>query len=313
MSERGAASPDRARLVEIGPDVYAWIQPDGTWWINNAGAIVADGGVLVVDTCATVRRTQRFLVALRGAVPDAAIRFAVNTHQHGDHTYGNSQLPAETVLIGHERMREGLGVDPIIDRCPPFWDPIPDWGPVERRLPDVAVDSSLAVYLGPRRVESHHPGGPAHTTGDLIVWLPEQRVLFTGDLVFAGLTPLVVMGSVTGALSALDWLRSFGPEVVVPGHGPILTGGEIARVFDEQRRYYRFLLEVAEEGLRAGHSPLETARNVDLGEFADWPDAERLVLNLRRIYADRSGEPLDLMAAFADAVAWRGGPMPTSV
>ena len=78
---------------------------------------------------------------------------AVNTHQHGDHTYGNSLLPAATVLIGHERMREGLRTDPVIDGCPAFWAPVPDWGPVQRRLPDVAItastrDADLGEFAG---------------------------------------------------------------------------------------------------------------------------------------------------------------------
>ena len=78
---------------------------------------------------------------------------AVNTHQHGDHTYGNCLLPSAAVLVGHERMREGLREDPVIDGCPPFWDPVPDWGPVVRRLPDITVGSSLTVHLGDRRVD----------------------------------------------------------------------------------------------------------------------------------------------------------------
>jgi cyclase len=307
------AEPDAARLHELRPGVHAWVQPDGSWWVNNAGAVGDDAGVLVIDTCATARRTHRFLTALEGATGGAQIRWAVNTHQHGDHTYGNSLLPAATVLIGHEEMREGLRVDPIIDGCPAFWSPVPDWGPVERRLPDVTITGSTTVHVGERRVELRHPGGPAHTTGDLVAWLPDDRVLFAGDLVFAGLTPLVFMGSVTGALAALDWLAALGPELLVPGHGPVLAGGEIERVLDEHRRYYRFVLAQADSGLARGATPLQVARDAPLGEFADWADAERLVLNLHRVYADRAGHDLDLVTALFDAVTWLGHPMPTSV
>ncbi|MQA32117.1 MBL fold metallo-hydrolase [Modestobacter roseus] len=308
-----AAAPDTARLVEVRPGTQAWVQPDGSWWINNAGAVVGDGAVLVVDTCATAERTSRFLSAVDRATDGAPVRLAVNTHQHGDHTYGNSLLPTATVLLGHEAMREGLRVDPVIDGCPPFWAPVPDWGPVQRRLPDVAVTAATTVHVGGRAVQLRHPGGPAHTTGDLIAWLPDERVLFAGDLVFAGLTPLVFMGSVPGALAAVDWLAALDPEVVVPGHGPVLTGGDVDRVLDEHRRYYRLVLALGEQGLAAGRTPLETARDADLGEFGAWADAERLVLNLHRVYADRGGRAFDLMAALGDAVAWLGGPMATSV
>ncbi|GIM93153.1 hypothetical protein Ato02nite_049460 [Paractinoplanes toevensis] len=187
---------------------------------------------------------------------------------------------------------------------------MPDWGPVVRRLPDVTVASTLTLHVGEREVELMHPG-PAHTTGDLIAWLPAERVLFSGDLVFAGLTPLVFMGSVTGALRAIDWLAGLEPAVVVPGHGPVLTGDDIGRVFDEHRRYYRLVQRIADEG--RGLSPLDAARQAELGEFAGWADAERLVLNLHRAYADRAGTDIDLIAAFTDATTWLGGPMSTSV
>jgi cyclase len=210
-------------------------------------------------------------------------------------------------------MREALRVDPLIDGCPPAWQPVPDWGPVQRRLPDVAVEARQTLYVGDRRVELLHPGGPAHTTGDLIVWLPDEAVLYSGDLVFAGLTPLVLMGSVTGALKTIDWLQSFEPRILVPGHGPVLTGADIARVLDEQRRYYRFVLDVADKGISQGLTPLEAAKEASLGEFADWLDAERIVLNLHREYADREGRDPDLATALGDAINWLGGPMHTSV
>ena len=306
-------TPESARLEELRPGVYSWVQPDGSWWVNNAGAVAGGDGLLVIDTCATVTRTRRFLAALDSATRGTPVRMAVNTHQHGDHTYGNCLLPSAAVLVGHERMREGLREDPVIDGCPPFWDPVPDWGPVVRRLPDVTVRSCLTVHLGDRQVDLLHPGGPAHTSGDLVAWLPAERVLYAGDLLFAGLTPLVFMGSLTGALAALDWLAGFAPHVVVPGHGRILTGAEIEQVLEEHRRYYRFVLALAEKGAATGQSPLAVAQDADLGEFSEWLDAERLVLNLHRAYADAVGVELDVAAAFADAVAWLGRPMHTSV
>ena len=307
-------APESAFLEQLLPGIYAYVQPDGSWWVNNAGAVADGGSVLVIDTCATASRTARFLGQLDEAVGGAPVRLAVNTHQHGDHTYGNSLLPATTVLFGQTNMREGLRVDPIIDGCPPAWQPVPDWGAVERRLPDVAVEMRQTLYVGERRVELMHPDGPAHTTGDLIAWLPDEAVMYSGDLVFAGITPLVFMGSVIGALNAVDWLEALQPGIVVPGHGPVLRDpADIERVFEEHRRYYRFVLDTADKAIKAGLTPLEAAKDVELGEFAAWPDPERIVLNLHREYADREGRDLDLVAALGDAVAWLGGPMRTTV
>ncbi|WP_248962027.1 MBL fold metallo-hydrolase [Sphaerisporangium perillae] len=292
----------------------AWVQPDGSWWLNNAGVVTGDDGCVVIDTCATERRTRRFLEAVREATGDAPLRLAVNTHQHGDHSYGNSLLPASTVIIGHEAMRQGLLVDPIIDGCPPIWTPVPDWGGVTRRVPAVTFRSELTVFTGDRRVELRHPGSAAHTTGDVIAWLPEERVLFSGDLIFHGLTPLVFMGSVEGALRSLDWMAAFEPAHVVPGHGPLLDERALPDVLAAHERYYRLILDTGERGRREGLSPLEAARRCDLGEFAGWADSERLVLNLHRAYLDAAGGgELDLIQAFTDAMALNGGPLRTSV
>lgn len=311
-------SPDptvtAGRLHEIADGVFAWVQPDGSWWINNAGAVAGPNGTLIVDTCATEARTRRFLDAVTAATHLAPVRMAVNTHEHGDHTYGNCLLPAAATLIGHPNMRAGLLADPTIDRCPPLWDPLPDWGNVTKRLPDITTHGArLDVFLGDRRVELHHPGYPAHTTGDLVAWLPGERVLFTGDLIFHGITPLVMAGSVEGALRSLAWIAAFDPEVLVPGHGPLVANDDLAGVLGDHERYYRFLLETAQAGIREGASPLETARQADLGAFDGWADAERIVLNLHRAYVDAGHGTFDIVAAFGDAIAWNGGPLTTHV
>ena len=304
-----AVAPGAAALHEIADGVFAWVQPDGSWWINNAGAVSAGDGTIVVDTCATEARTRRFLAALAAATGDRPLRLAVNTHQHGDHTYGNSLLPDTTVIVGHERMREALLADPLIEGCPPIWEPVPDWGRVTRRVPTVALRSDLTLYAGDRRVELRHPGEPAHTPGDVVAWVPDARVLFAGDLVFHGITPLVFMGSLDGALRSLDWLAAFGADRVVPGHGPLVAGADLPAVLADHERYYRVVLAAAEAGTRDRLTPLQAAQRCDLGDMADWPDGERLVANLHRAYADRAGVALDVGQTFADVLAYHGGPM----
>ncbi len=293
--------------------MWAYVQPDGSWWINNTGVIGGEDGVLVVDTCATASRTRAFLNAVDDARPGAEIRFAVNTHQHGDHTYGNSELPAGTTIIGQRNMRAALASDTIICGCPPFWQPVPQWGEVSLRLPTVTFDRSLELHLGDRNVEVQHPGFAAHTTGDAVVWLPDERVLFAGDLVFNGVTPLVFMGSVEGALRSLDWLRNFDAEIIVPGHGPVIERAAVGAVLDGIAEYYRFVQDSAEQGRRHGMNPLDAARAVELGEYAALPDSERIVLNIHRHFADLAGTDVDVVAALKDAVAFNGGPMPSHV
>ena len=300
-------------LVPLTDGVLAWIQPDGSWWLNNAGVVLGDGGPMLVDTCATERRTRRFLAAVADVSDGAPVRVAVNTHLHGDHTYGNSLLPEPAVIMAHEATRDGLLADTLLTATPPIWSPSPRWGALTLRAPTVVLRDRLTVYVGDRPVELHHPGYAAHTPGDVVAWLPDSGVLFTGDLIFHEVTPLVFMGSVDGAARSLEWLAAFGATTVVPGHGELIGGAGFAGVLDAHARYYRFVLRTASAGLADGLSPLDAARRADLGEFAAWPDAERLVLNLHRAYAERAGAPMDLLAAFNDAVAFNGGPLHCAV
>ncbi|MEU8825213.1 MBL fold metallo-hydrolase [Streptomyces sp. NPDC048636] len=302
-----------AFLTEVTDGVFAWIQPDGSWWLNNTGAISTTDGVVLVDTCATEPRTRALLDAVDRATGGRPIVSAINTHAHGDHTYGNSVLPENTVIIGHENTREALLEDTVIDGCPPFWNPVPDWGHVTRRPPLVTTRDGLTLHHGGHRIEVCHPGGTAHTTGDLAVWLPEPRVLFTGDLLFHGVTPLVLSGSIEGALKSLDWIAGFDPSHVVPGHGTLIDAGALPAALDTHRRYYQLVLDRARSGLHEGLTPLAAARLAPLGEFAALPDSERIVLNLHRVYADLTGKPLDIRQAWGDALTLNGAPMTTHV
>jgi cyclase len=275
--------------------------------------VLGPDGPVLVDTCATERRTRRFLDAVAFATGSAPIRMAVNTHLHGDHTYGNSLLPQSTVIFGHPATRDGMLADFVLASTPPIWSPTPEWGEVTLRPPTVLVHDRLTITTGDRRIELRYPGITAHTLGDIVAWLPDDGVLFTGDLIFHAVTPLVFMGSVDGALRSLDWLASFGASRVVPGHGSLIDGAAFADVLDAHARYYRFVLDTARRGQAEGLDPLTAARRADLGEFASWPDSERLVLNLHRAYAEANGSEMNILAAFNDAITYHGGPLRCAV
>jgi cyclase len=290
-------------ISQVAPNVYAYIQPDGTWWINNAGFIVGHDGVTLIDTCATEARTRALLAAVK-SVTDAPIRQVVNTHHHGDHTHGN-YLTAPAVIIGHRICREALEATGINHYTRAFVQP--DWGHLEFAAPTVTFESRIDVWTGNICAELHYIGGPAHTTNDVVAWLPEERVLYTGDLVFHGGTPFVVMGSISGTLKSLDRLRAFDATTVVPGHGPV-CGPE---VFDQIEAYIRFVQQIAADAHRNGTSAYDAAENADLGAFASLTDPERLVGNLHRALAELNGlpegGPLDIGAAIADMVRMNNG------
>jgi cyclase len=300
-------------LSEVASGVWAWTQDDGSWWINNAGVIAGDDGDVLVDTCATESRTRSFLDCVQEARQGTPLRFAVNTHLHGDHTNGNSLLAETTCIVGHSHMRAELAQNTIIDQCPPYWSPTPDWGDVRKRLPALTYDDRLVLHSGTREVHVIHPGYAAHTAGDSVVLVPDAGALFVGDLLFHQVTPLFFMGSLDGALRSLDWIADFDPDVVVPGHGEVVGRAALDSVLQTHRSYYELIHEAAIEGLRADMSPLEAARRTALGQFASMPDHERVVLNMHRAYTEISGRAFDMGAAFDDAVLYNHGPLHTHV
>lgn len=297
--------PGPPELVEVSAGIYAYVQPDGTWWINNTGFLVGPQGVISIDSCSTERRTRAYQRVI-ATVSAAPVRAIVNTHHHGDHTYGNCLFPG-AAIIGQERTRtEAIASGP--PRELGVWDG-PDWGELRLDPPFVTFAGELGLHAGDLRAEVRFVGTPAHTTNDSIVWIPERSVLFCGDLIFNGGTPFVLMGSVQGAIDVLEGvIRPLAASTIVPGHGQIFHD---AAPIDATLEYLRFVLDVARRSRAAGVPPLQAARESGLGPFAEWADAERIVGNLYRAGAELDGAPrggpIDIAAALADMVAYNGG------
>ncbi|KQX47816.1 MULTISPECIES: MBL fold metallo-hydrolase [unclassified Streptomyces] len=289
-------------VVALAPRVHAFVQPDGGWCLNNAGFLGDARESLLVDTAATERRARllRDAVLAEGLAPPGTV---VSTHHHGDHTYGNKVFLPEARIVGHENCRtEQLAAGHQLHL---LW-PATDFGDVDILPPSVTYREHLTLHVGDIEVRLIHPG-PAHTTGDSIVHLPEQGVVFTGDLVFQGGTPFLPMGSLAGSLRALALLRSLDAPTVVPGHGRVTDPS----AYDATERYLLWVRELGAEGYARGDTPLETARRTEPGEFAAWRESERLVANLHRAYAELEGlpegSPLDPAAVFGDMAAMNGG------
>ncbi|MEV0621616.1 MBL fold metallo-hydrolase [Nonomuraea sp. NPDC050404] len=292
------------RVEEVSDGVYAYLQPDGSWWINNTGFLAGRRGVIAIDSCATERRTRAFREAI-GKVSDRPVTTLINTHHHGDHTFGNWLFP-EATIVGHEGVREQI----IAEGVPAYraaWSAGVEWGKMEPTPPFLTYTDRITVYSDELRCEVRHVGYAAHTTNDSFVWIPERRLLFAGDLIFNGGTPFVVMGSVAGMLRALEQLRELEAETVVPGHGEV-CGPE---AYEPVESYLRFVQETARRGKEAGLAPLEAARQTDLGRWGELLDSERIVGNLHRAYAELDGQPLgapiDLFTAISDMITYNGG------
>jgi len=289
-------------LEEVSPDIYAYVQLDGSWGLNNTGFIKALDGLILIDTCFTEARTKAYLEAVR-RVSSLPMKTLINTHHHGDHTHGN-YLVSEAAIIGHELCRQTV-IETGLQALHPLF-PNVDWGDLELAPPFVTFNDRMDLYSGDMKIELIFMG-PAHTTNDIVAWLPDRKLLFAGDLLFNQGTPFVAMGSVSGSLQALKRLRDLGAETIVPGHGSV-CGPE---VMDDVEAYLTFIQETARQAFEAGLSPLEASRQADLGRFGEWHDSERIAGNLHRAYSELRWEPagtvLDLAPMVADMVSLNGG------
>jgi cyclase len=293
-------------MVEVAEDIYAYTQPPGGWCLSNAGVIVGPDSALVVDTLATESRARRLREALDGLCPGPG-RMLINTHHHGDHIFGNQVFGPSATIFAHELARTEIAETGLA--LTTLWPQV-EWGEIHVVLPTVTFADRLTIYVGSRRAELIHVG-PAHTTNDVVVWLPDERVLFAGDVVLSGATPFNLMGSMSGALAAIERLRALDPRTVVCGHGPV-AGPE---VLDENADYLIWIQRLADQGIGRGSTPLQVARDADLAIFDHLLDPERIVGNLHRAYADReggpAGRPLHVVDIFHEMVEFNGGRLPT--
>lgn len=298
-------SPSAAAVTSLAGQAHGYVQPDGSWYINNCGFVDAGDHTVLIDTCSTERRTRALLAAVE-ATTGSPVTTLVNTHHHGDHTNGN-YLVTGAAVVGHRKTRELMVAEGIQTYEGVFTGS--DWGELRSRPPEVVFDDRLTVHAGDVTLELIHPGHAAHTTNDVLVWLPEQRVLYAGDLVFNGGSPFALMGSVAGWRAGLDVIRELEPAVILPGHGPV-CGLDVVDTVDA---YLAFVQKTAERGKAAGLSPLELAKETELGEFASLSEQERLPGNLHRAYAELDGAEwgaqLDLVAAITDMLAFNAGPI----
>ncbi|MFI5315153.1 MAG: MBL fold metallo-hydrolase [Myxococcota bacterium] len=285
-------------LHDLGRGCFAWLQPDGGWGWSNAGLVTDSGESLLVDTLFDLRLTAEMLAAMRASVSAAArIGVLVNTHANGDHCYGNQlvsgarivasrasaaemeELPPEAMLRAIENAPAlGAGGEFLARVFAPF-----EFRGIRHTPPTETFDGELRLRVGSKEVVLIEVG-PAHTRGDVLVWLPEDRVVYTGDILFIGGTPIAWQGPVDNWIAACERIAALGADVIVPGHGPITDAKGALAVRD----YLAHVRDRARECYDAGLTPAAAARAIPLGEFAAWGDAERIAVNVHTLYREWS-------------------------
>jgi glyoxylase-like metal-dependent hydrolase (beta-lactamase superfamily II) len=307
------ARPFRCGLEELGDGLYAWMQPDGGWGWSNAGFVRDGDDALLVDTLFDEALTAVMLQALEGAtgIAPGQIRQLVNTHANGDHTHGNALVANAEVIASAAAAREMAELPPAMvaqvkaagaagalgdagtyfaEIFAPF-----DFARARGRAPTRTFEQRLDLTVGDKAVELHRLG-PAHTAGDVLVWVPHDRSVFTGDLLFIDVTPIMWVGPVGNWLAACDRILALGAENIVPGHGPMTDAAGVRRL----QEYLRWVDREARQRFDSGLALDEAILDIAPGVYRHWLDAERLAVNVASLYREYAGDTSgpDVVAMF---------------
>lgn len=308
---------------EVAPRTFAWLQPNGDLGESNAGLVMGAGASTLIDTLWDLRLTSRMLEAIAPLTAVAPITHLVNTHSDGDHWWGNQLLPAaaritsraSAAVMDHEggapaqleRLRQ---LATTLDRRSEARLPralrqrMRDFGSYVSRMfspydftevlptgPTQTFEDRLELSVGGRTLQLIAVG-PAHTPGDLIVWVPDVRVVFAADIGFVGVTPVMWTGPHGNWLTAIDTIAALEPDVVVPGHGPICGTAEL----DAVGRYWRWLEASARPYFGNGASAYEAAEAIATSDdfsaqpWSHWIAPERIVINCHLLRRQAAGE-----------------------
>lgn len=300
-------------LVDLGHGLWAWMQPDGGWGLSNAGLITSAGESALVDTLFDESLTDTMLRAMEANCGIARDRLesVINTHANGDHTHGNALLSGAEIIASEASAREMEAFPPerlaqlkaageqgalgdagryFAEIFAPF-----DFARVRHRPPTRTFTGVAALDVGDQRLRLLEVG-PAHTAGDVLVHVPDAGAIFTGDILFIEGTPIMWNGPVANWLAALDLIEALQPATIVPGHGPLASMADVREV----GAYLRHIEAEALARFTAGLGPEEAARDIGLGRFASWRDAERVAVNVDSLWREWSGTaaPTDPLILF---------------
>jgi glyoxylase-like metal-dependent hydrolase (beta-lactamase superfamily II) len=311
--------PYNLGLHDLGNGCYAWLQPDGTWGYSNAGLIVDSRETLLVDTLFDLRLTREMLEGMRRSIPAAArIGMLFNTHGNGDHTFGNQLVKNARIIATRNCLldMEARLPDQLHELVTKNWRALGeagafmhevlgsrfDFSDIVHTPPTELFDGEMVLHVGSKEVRLIELG-PAHTRGDALVYLPQDRTVFTGDLLFVGGHPLVWAGPIANWIAACDTILSWDVETIVPGHGPITDKTGVRAL----KHYLEFVYAEARKRYDAGLDVEDAARDISWAAFRDWIDLERVVVNVDAAYREFSGDtsPRDMVRLFALMARWR--------
>ena len=285
------ATEIHAELQLLAPNVWAFIQREApnqsNLSVSNCGVVAGPRGLLAIDSTSAPVQAKRFRALAEKATGKAFDRVVI-THGHPDHTWGLQFLGEGLQVIAQEECAAMMARSS--SARPPLWNPKnPAWSDGSESykliLPDTTYTEKMTLLgYGPREVQFLWPGR-AHTLGDTNVYLPEEKVIFIGDIGFFGVTPLNGSGYVANWIRVCDQINEMDVTKIVPGHGPVGGKAEL----EDMKQYLVLLWNGSKKAFDRGVTPGRAAAEIDLGKYASWKDADRVLPNVTRLYAEHAG------------------------
>ena len=283
-------------LHDLGNGCWGYIVPDGSWGWSNAGLIADGDDTLLVDTLFDLKCTAEMLAEMRSAVPSSErIGILVNTHADGDHTFGNQLVDGARIISTKGTVSDFDRFDPkvltSVQQNPsqfgaagefmaecfrPF-----DFSGIELTPPTETFSGEMNIMVGSKLVKLIEVG-PAHSLGDTLIYVPEDKVLYTGDILFSAGTPIAWYGPLARWIDICDMVLGMDVEIIVAGHGPVSTKEDVRKMRD----YLVDITNKARPFYEQGVDFLDAAYKMDLGEYKDWNDAERVIVTIQTLYDD---------------------------
>ncbi len=303
-------------LVDIGNDAYAYLQPSGNWGYSNAGLIRDGQETLLVDTLFDERLTSEMLAQLAAVGCKAeAIGLLVNTHANGDHTHGNALVPNAEIWASEASAKEIAELGPAALAAIKVAGAKGDLGQAGRYFAEIFEPFDFAGSRGRPPTKTFHGRhtlqvgdksvhlievGPAHTRGDVLVYCPKDKTIFTGDILFIDSTPIMWAGPVENWLRACDLINDLDVDTIVPGHGPITDKVGVRKV----AQYLQYVDRESRKRFDAGMSSEDAALDIALGDYSSWGDSERIAVNVETCYRGyrkdtAPANPLEMFARMA--------------
>ena len=246
------AQVPKLELVQVSEHAYyvqgvaALGSPENQNFISNAGVVIAPDGVIVIDALGSPALAQRLLDAI-DKVTNKPVTYVIVTHYHADHVYGLQTFKARGArIIAQENGKEYLNSDTARLRLQVSREELAPWVDEKTVLvpADIWISEDQSMQLSGMWFDLI-PVGPAHTPDDLAIYVPQEKVLFAGDLMFSGRIPYVGSADSAGWIRSLDKLAPLEPKWVVPGHGSYSADAESDLRFT--RDYLQFLRDSMRE------------------------------------------------------------------